>query len=95
MSRVVEKSSGQILGLFVMSHLTWRGLNSKPEHFSCFIFFLVSFGESRLLISWCVGGRCDMTGSDEDCGRIRKPSAKDRGWSHRTSTRWTDDREVG
>jgi hypothetical protein len=29
-------------------------------------------GESRLLVSWCVGDRCDMAGSDEDHGRSRK-----------------------
>jgi hypothetical protein len=24
-----------------------------------------------LLVSWCVGDRCDIAGSDEDLGRIR------------------------
>jgi hypothetical protein len=48
----------------------------------CFIF--VSFGESRLLVSWCVGGRCGMTCSDEDRGRSRRPGAEDRGWLHRS-----------
>jgi hypothetical protein len=38
-------------------------------------------GESCLLISWCVGDRCDMAGSNEDLGRSRRPGAKDRGWS--------------
>jgi hypothetical protein len=38
-------------------------LNS--EHFNCFTFILCSFGESCLLVSWCAGGRCDMTGNDE------------------------------
>jgi hypothetical protein len=38
-------------------------------------------GESRLLILWCVGDRCDMEGSDEDLGRSRRPVAEDRGWS--------------
>jgi hypothetical protein len=33
--------------------------------------------------------------SDEDHGRSRKPSAKDRGWSHKSSTRWPGDRDVG
>jgi hypothetical protein len=27
-----------------------------------------------LLVSWCAGGRYDMTYSDEDHGRSRKPS---------------------
>jgi hypothetical protein len=38
----------------------------------CFSFIFVSFGESRLLVSWCAGGRCGKTCSDEDDGRSRK-----------------------
>jgi hypothetical protein len=38
-----------------------------------------------LLVSWCVGDRCDMAGSDKDRGRSRRPGAEDRGWS---STCW-------
>jgi hypothetical protein len=34
-----------------------------------------------LLVSWCAGGRCGMTGSDEDRGRSRRPIAEDQGWS--------------
>jgi hypothetical protein len=34
-----------------------------------FSFIFVSFGESCLLVSWCAGGRCGMTCSDEDRGR--------------------------
>jgi hypothetical protein len=37
----------------------------------CFSFTFVLFGESRLLISWCAGGRCGMVCSDEDHGRSR------------------------
>jgi hypothetical protein len=51
-----------------------------------FSFILVSFGESRLLVSWCVGGRCGMACSDEDLGRSRRPDTDDRGWSHRSGT---------
>jgi hypothetical protein len=40
-----------------------------------------SCGESRLLVSWCIGERCDMTSSDENIGKSRRPGAKDRGWS--------------
>jgi hypothetical protein len=29
-----------------------------------------------LLVSWCAGGRCGMTGSDENRGKSRKPSAE-------------------
>ncbi len=65
-------------------------LNLNPGHFDSFTFILVSFEESRLLISWYAGGRCGMTGSDEDCDRSRRPGAEDRGWSHRSGTRWSD-----
>jgi hypothetical protein len=34
-----------------------------------------------LLVSWCVGDRCDMAGNDEDLGRSRIPTAEDRRWS--------------
>jgi hypothetical protein len=61
----------------------------------CFSFTFVLFGESRLLVSWCVGGMCGMTCSDEDRGRSRKPGAEDQRWSHRSGTRWSGDREVG
>jgi hypothetical protein len=33
-----------------------------------------------LLVLWCAGDRCDMVGSDEDCGKSRRPGAEDRGW---------------
>jgi hypothetical protein len=36
-----------------------------------------------------------MACSDEDHGRSRRPDAEDRGWSHRSGTRWPDDRGVG
>jgi hypothetical protein len=60
----------------------------------CFSFTFVSFEESYLLVSWCAGGRCGMACSDEDRGRSRRPGAEDRGWSHRSGTRWPGDREV-
>jgi hypothetical protein len=60
-----------------------------------FSFTFVSFGESHLLVSWCVGGRCSMTCSDEDCGSSRRPGVEDQKWLHRSGTRWPDDREVG
>jgi hypothetical protein len=43
-----------------------------------FSFDLVSFGESRLLVSRCVGGRCGMVCSDENHGRSRRHGAEDR-----------------
>jgi hypothetical protein len=36
-----------------------------------------------------------MACSDEDHGRSRRPGAENRGWSHRSGTRWLGDREVG
>jgi hypothetical protein len=61
----------------------------------CFSFTFVSFRESCLLVSWCAGSRCGMTCSNEDRGRSRRPGAEDRGWSHRSGTRWPGGREVG
>jgi hypothetical protein len=49
--------------------------------FYAITFIFCSCGESRLLVSWCVGHRCDMVGSDEDRGRSRRPGAENRGWS--------------
>jgi hypothetical protein len=33
-----------------------------------------------------------MVDNDEDHDRSRRPSAEDQGWSHRSNTRWPDDR---
>jgi hypothetical protein len=35
-----------------------------------------------------------MAGSNKDRGRSRRPGAEDMRWSHRSGTRWLDDREV-
>jgi hypothetical protein len=48
-----------------------------------------------LLVLWCAGGRCDMTCIDEDRGRSRRFGAEDRGWLHRSGTRWPGGQEVG
>jgi hypothetical protein len=56
-------------------------LNLNPRHFDSFTFILVLLGKLRLLVSWCVGDRCDMTCSDEDLGMSRRSGAEDRGWS--------------
>jgi hypothetical protein len=59
----------------------------NPGHFGgSTTFIFVSCGESCLLVSWCVGGRCGMACSDEDRGRSRRPGVEDRGWSHRSNT---------
>jgi hypothetical protein len=55
----------------------------------CFSFTFVSLGESRLLVSWCAGGRCSMACGDEDRGRSRRPGAEDQEWSHMSGTRWS------
>jgi hypothetical protein len=44
-----------------------------------FSFIFVSFGASRLLVSWCAGGRCGMVCSDEDSDKSRRPGAEDQG----------------
>jgi hypothetical protein len=36
-----------------------------------------------------------MACSDEDRDRSRRPGAEDQGWSHRSGTLWSGDREVG
>jgi hypothetical protein len=36
-------------------------------------------GELYLLVSWCVGGRCDMVSSDDDHDRSRRPNAENQG----------------
>jgi hypothetical protein len=38
-----------------------------------------SCGESRLLVSWCVGVRCGMEGTVKDRGSSRRPGAENRG----------------
>jgi hypothetical protein len=54
----------------------------------------VSCGESCLLVSWCAGGKCGMTDSDEDRDSTRRPGAEDQGWSNRSGTKWPDDQAV-
>jgi hypothetical protein len=36
-----------------------------------------------------------MACSDEDRDMSSRPGVEDRRWSHRSGTRWSDDREVG
>jgi hypothetical protein len=76
---VGKKPSGQYLGLICDESLTCHSLNSNLGYFSCFTFIFISCGESRLLVSWCAGGRCGMTDSDEDHGRSKRPDVEDRG----------------
>jgi hypothetical protein len=34
-----------------------------------------------MLVSWCVGDKCDMVGIDDDLGRSRRPGEDYRRWS--------------
>jgi hypothetical protein len=43
---------------------------------------LSSCEKSRLLVSCCTGDKCDMTSSDENRDRSRRPDAEDRRWSN-------------
>jgi hypothetical protein len=52
----------------------------NPENFGNSILLFASCGETRLLVSLCVGDRCGMVGSDEDRGRSRRLGADDWGW---------------
>jgi hypothetical protein len=66
-----------LVGLIMMSHwhvMVWI----RIWNISVVLLLSILCGESRLLISWCVSGRCDMAGSDEDLGRSRRPGAEDR-----------------
>jgi hypothetical protein len=38
----------------------------NPRRFICFTFIFISFRESCLLVSWCVGGRCGLGSSDKN-----------------------------
>jgi hypothetical protein len=58
--------------------MTW--FEFEYETFPWFYYYLsILCGELCLLVSWCVGDRCNMAGSDEDHGRSRRPGAEDRG----------------
>jgi hypothetical protein len=79
MKGAIGKPSSQYLSLICDESLTCRGLNS------C--------GESRLLVSWCAGSRCDTADNNEDLVRNRRPSSEDRGWS--STSRVLDGRMIG
>jgi hypothetical protein len=61
----------------------------------CFSFTLVSFGESRLLVSWCAGVKGSMARNNKDHGRSRRLGTANHEWSHKSSTRWSGGRELG
>jgi hypothetical protein len=77
----IEKPSDQYLGLIVMSH--WHAMVwIRIWDISAVLrYYLCSCGESHLLVSWCVGDRCDMGDNNEDHAKSRRPSAENWGWS--------------
>jgi hypothetical protein len=60
------------LGL-VWIWIRWSSVELTPN---C----VIRFGETQLLVSWCVGGEYDITVSDEDRSRSRRLSAEDWRW---------------
>jgi hypothetical protein len=54
-------------------------LNLNPGNFGGSTLLSVSCGETRLLVSSCVGDRYGMAGNNEDRGRSRRLGAEDRG----------------
>jgi hypothetical protein len=67
----------------------------RTVHLVYLYYLSCSCGESCLLVSWYAGDMCDMVGRDEDRSRSRRADIEDHEWSHRSGTRWSDDREVG
>jgi hypothetical protein len=78
---------------YVMSHWHAEAWIQVWDIFVVLHYYLCSCGESRLLVSWCVGGRYDMTDSDDDHGKSRRTTADD--LMHTSGIRWPDYREVG
>jgi hypothetical protein len=81
-----------IVWLWWVIDLSWFEFESMI--FWIFYPIICSCGELCLLVSWCVGDRCNMASSDEDLGRSRRPGAEDRGWSStsRVLGGWTIER---
>jgi hypothetical protein len=75
--RLRNQMVSTLVWLWWVINLPW--FEFKFRRFRWFYFYLCSCGESRLLVSWCVGDRCDMADSGEDRGRSRRPGAEDRG----------------
>jgi hypothetical protein len=58
------------LKLGVIAHFGW----TNPD-------LVIWCGETFLLVSWCVCGKCDIAGNDEDRGKSRRLGVEDQGWS--------------
>jgi hypothetical protein len=65
----------------------------KSGIFQLFYLIICSCGESCLLVSCCVGVRCDMVDSNKDLGRSSRPGTEDQGWS--STDRILDGRTIG
>jgi hypothetical protein len=90
---VSEKPNGQFLGLIVMSHWHVEVWIRIWDISVVLRNYLGWCEELRLLVSWCVGDRCDIVDSDDDHSRSRKPDAEDRWWL--TTDQILDDRTIG
>jgi hypothetical protein len=64
-----------VLGLFVMSHYWHCEVWIRIWNISIVLPLSCSFEESRLLVSWCGDGKCNMAGNDKDRDRSRRPDA--------------------
>jgi hypothetical protein len=60
--------------------MTYLSLNLNPESFRGSTLSILC-RESCLPVSWCIGDRCGMAGSDKDHGRSRRPGVEDQRWS--------------
>jgi hypothetical protein len=72
-----EQPSSQFLGLILMSHWLGEVWIWIWDISVVLPLFFVSLENHVLLVSWCVGGRCGMVCSNEDCGGSRRPSVED------------------
>jgi hypothetical protein len=77
----IEKPSDQYLDLICDESLISRDLNSNLGHSDGSTILSCLCGESRLLVSWCAGSRCDTVDNDEDRGMSRRPRVEDQRWS--------------
>jgi hypothetical protein len=61
--------------------LTCSSLNLNSVHFVWTNpYWVIQCGEMCLLVLWCVGGECDISGNSEDRDRSRRVGVEDRGW---------------
>jgi hypothetical protein len=73
-----EKLNGNYLGLICDEQLTCFNLNLNLEDFDDSTLLSVLYGETCLIVLYCVGDICCMVGSDEDQDRSSRLGAEDR-----------------